>query len=111
MIKYLQNITKNLKRTVTLSVFPHDAIRLTASEEHDQISPEYNEENKPEQLGTLFRLATECATREEYYKLYEDGWKDAERWIKEEERRGYWGASTETRRSMYADAVRSKDLN
>jgi len=103
--------SNNADRTVTLSVFPHDAIRLTASEEHDQISPEYNEENKSEQLGTLFRLATECATREEYYKLYEDGWKDAERWIKEEERRGYWGASTETRRSMYADAVRNKDLN
>lgn len=75
-------------RTVTLSVFPHDIVSLSASESHDRISPQVDEEDPNGQLRYLLRLATQCAERHEYYKLYEDGWKDAERWINEEEQRG-----------------------
>lgn len=99
-------------RTVTLSVFPHDVIKLDASEKHDQISPTIDPENQG-QLGNLFRLATECAEKEDYYKLYEDGWKDSEQWLKEEESRvGYWGAMTNMqRRKIYSEALKAKDLN
>lgn len=98
-------------RTVTLSVFPHDVVSLSASENHDRISPEVNEEDPNSQMSNLLRLATQCAEKDEYYKLYEDGWKDAERWIREEEQRGYWIHSTNVRREMYAQALMNQDLN
>jgi len=78
-------------RTVTISVFPHTLISLTASDEHDRISPlqPQNQEDLSKQIGRLFQLATQTAPKEEYYQLYEEGWSDVERWIKqEEERRG-----------------------
>ena len=100
-------------RTVTLSVFPHDVIRLTASDDHDQISPTLDPENSSEQISNLFRLATKCAEREEYYKLYEDGWEDAEKWLKEEEEKsGYWGSkNSNQRRQIYAKMLMQNDLN
>lgn len=100
-------------RTVTLSVFPHDVIQLTASERHDQISPNLDPEDSTGQMSNLFRLATQCAEKDDYYKLYEDGWEDAERWLKEEEERdGYWGSmSSNERRQIYAEALKQKDLN
>lgn len=100
-------------RTVTLSVFPHDVIQLTASEKHDQISPNLDPEDSTGQMSNLFRLATQCAEKDDYYKLYEDGWEDAERWLKEEEERdGYWGSmSSNERRQIYAEALKQKDLN
>jgi len=98
-------------RTITLSVFPHEVISLTASEKHDQISPAIDPEDSTGQMSNLFRLATQCAEKEDYYKLYEDGWKDTERWLGEEERRGYWGASSDERREVYAKALETKYLN
>jgi hypothetical protein len=98
-------------RTVTVSVFPHDVISLSASEAHDQISPEVDIEDKSGQMSNLLRLATQCGERDEYYKLYEDGWSDAERWLKEEERRGYWGKSSNERREIYAKNLFSNQLN
>jgi hypothetical protein len=80
-----------IDRTVTLSVFPHEVVSLSASETHDRISPKVDEKDPNFQtMSNLLRLATQCAEKEEYYKLYEDGWKDAERWIRQEEQRGYW---------------------
>jgi len=79
---------KIVDRTVTISVIPHKSISLTASEEHDQISPQLlNPEDSRSQLSRLIQLATQTAPKEEYHKLYEDGWKDVEKWIKNEERR------------------------
>eukprot|EP00558_Chaetoceros_sp_UNC1202_P013097 CAMPEP_0197237912 /NCGR_PEP_ID=MMETSP1429-20130617/4598_1 /TAXON_ID=49237 /ORGANISM="Chaetoceros sp., Strain UNC1202" /LENGTH=296 /DNA_ID=CAMNT_0042696993 /DNA_START=94 /DNA_END=984 /DNA_ORIENTATION=+ len=98
-------------RTVTVSVFPHDVISLSASEKHDQISPLVDEEDATGQMSNLLRLATQCATREDYYQLYEDGWKDAERWVKEEEERGYWGANTSERRRLYGKSLESDPRN
>ncbi len=99
-----------IDRTVTLSVFPHDVIRLTASEKHDQLSPILNPEDSGGQISDLFRLATECAEKHEYYKLYEDGWEDAERWLKEENsRNSYWGSMTSgERREFYAKKLKNK---
>lgn len=99
-----QGNTTIVDRTITISVFPHESISLTASLEQDRISPAIQEDSTS-QMSNLFRLATQCATREEYTKLYEDGWKDAEKWIKEEERRGYWGQTTSERRKMYGNVV------
>lgn len=98
-------------RTVTVSVFPHDTIKLSASETRDQISPEVDLVDGTGQMSNLLRLATQCAEREEYYKLYEDGWKDAERWLKGEEQRGYWGLTNGERRQIYAKNLLSKRLN
>jgi hypothetical protein len=98
-------------RKVTISVFPHDTIALTASEKHDRISP-LPEEDTVKQMTRLLRLATECGSRDDYTQLYEDGWKDAERWIDEEESRGYWGMDDEERRKVYAAALEiEKGLN
>ena len=94
-----------ISRCVTISVFPHDVVALTASDKHDRISPMENPENKVEQLSNLLRLATQAGTREEYFKLYEDGWKDAEAWIKEEERRNYWDLDERSRKEDYFKAL------
>eukprot|EP00553_Chaetoceros_curvisetus_P005122 CAMPEP_0204612940 /NCGR_PEP_ID=MMETSP0717-20131115/983_1 /ASSEMBLY_ACC=CAM_ASM_000666 /TAXON_ID=230516 /ORGANISM="Chaetoceros curvisetus" /LENGTH=318 /DNA_ID=CAMNT_0051625207 /DNA_START=101 /DNA_END=1058 /DNA_ORIENTATION=+ len=101
---------RKVERTVTISVFPHDAIGITASDSHDQISPEIDANNQTDQLSNLFRLATQCATRKEYYQLYEDGWKDAERWLKEEEQRK-WGDTATERRNIIKAVIEAKDLN
>mmetsp|Transcript_4287 Transcript_4287/g.8206 ORF Transcript_4287/g.8206 Transcript_4287/m.8206 type:complete len:313 (+) Transcript_4287:81-1019(+) len=98
-------------RTVTLSVFPHDVVSLSVSETHDRISPQVDVENPNSQMSNLLRLATQCAEKEEYYKLYEDGWRDAERWIREEEQRGYWSQSTNVKREIYAKALLNQELN
>lgn len=92
-------------RTVTVSVFPHDTVKLTASETHDRISPPPDENgDSVGQMGNLLRLATQASSREELTELYEKGMEDAERWIAEEERRG-WGINTNERRANYARAV------
>ena len=99
-------------RTVTVSVFPHSTVKLTASGPHDRISPlpDPNGDNVG-QMGELLRLATQPSSREELTALYESGIQDAERWIVEEEARG-WGLNTKERRENYARAVGgSLDLN
>ena len=97
-------------RTISLSVFPHEVLKVDAFETHDQISPQLeNPDDASEQMSTLFRLATECGTMEDYHMLYEKGWEDAERWISEENRRGYWGSSSQEKRQYYAKFL--GDLN
>lgn len=85
---------QSVDRTITISVLPHDYISLTASEPFDRISPSITDVNelsssstlsKSEQIPRLLRLATMAGTREDYYSLYEDGWADAERWMRKEE--------------------------
>jgi len=49
----------------------------------------------------MYTGTTQCAEKEDYYKLNEDSWKDAERWLREEERRGYRGGSRDERREVY----------
>ena len=99
-----------VERTISLSVFPHDILKVDAFEQQDQISPFIeNPEDASDQISELFRLATECGSKEDYHTLYENGWKDVERWIAEEERRGYWDLSPEERRQLYRKNL--KDLN
>ena len=98
-----------IERTISIAVFPHDIFKIDAFESHDQISPQLAEDpdDVSNQMSALLRLATQCGTMEEYHDLYEQGWKDAERWMSEEDRRGYWGASTEDRRDCYGKFVRA----
>mmetsp|Transcript_28489 Transcript_28489/g.43072 ORF Transcript_28489/g.43072 Transcript_28489/m.43072 type:complete len:252 (-) Transcript_28489:591-1346(-) len=63
-------------RTVSISVFPKDKIGLTAFETNDQISPPSDIS-----LEKLFRIATESTSREELTFAYEQGWKDAEKFV------------------------------
>lgn len=68
----------DVDRTVMISVFPKDTIKLNAASERDCISPPHK---GGKQLETLFRIATKSTTtRKEYNDIYEAGWKDAERW-------------------------------
>ena len=69
-------------RTVMISVFPQEKIRLEAASTSDCISPPYKGGS---QLETLFRIATQSSTtKREYYDVYEAGWKDAEEWVNRE---------------------------
>mmetsp|Transcript_8176 Transcript_8176/g.12297 ORF Transcript_8176/g.12297 Transcript_8176/m.12297 type:complete len:318 (+) Transcript_8176:101-1054(+) len=96
-----ESALEEVERTISIAVFPHNVLKIDAFETHDQISPQIeNPDDMSDQISNLFRLATECGTAEEYHDLYEKGWKDAERWISEENRRGF--GSTDERRSYYA---------
>jgi hypothetical protein len=99
-----------IDRTISIAVFPHDVFKIDAFESHDQISPQLEDpDDVSDQMSTLLRLATQCGTMEDYHDLYEKGWEDAERWISEEDRRGYGGSNTEERRQYYVKSLR--DLN
>lgn len=74
-----------VERTITVSVFPHESIGLTASEKADRISTQIPKEDQGQQLSTLFKRATEVSTEEVVWEMYEEGFADAVRWIKEEE--------------------------
>mmetsp|Transcript_21269 Transcript_21269/g.43601 ORF Transcript_21269/g.43601 Transcript_21269/m.43601 type:complete len:356 (-) Transcript_21269:1916-2983(-) len=92
-------------RTITVCVFPHDTVKFTASKRHDRISPPPDPNGDTAgQMGNLLRLATQASSREELSELYERGLEDAERWVREEEARG-WGLNTKERRENYARAV------
>lgn len=67
-------------RTVMISVFPQDKIKLDACSVQDCISPLAEE---GPQMERLLRLAMQASSREELTKIYESGWEDAERWIRE----------------------------
>ena len=100
-------------RTVTVAVFPHSTVKLTASDPHDRISPLPDPTgDNVGQMGELLRLATQPTSREELTALYESGIQDGERWIAQEEARG-WGLNTKQRRENYARAVSggAVDLN
>ena len=86
------NIDKNdeapvIERTITVACFPHETVGLTASLEHDQISPEPDYDNPLGQFRDLLRYATQPSSREELKGLYELGWADAEKWSREEDLR------------------------
>ncbi len=76
-----------IDRTITIACFPHETVGLTASLEHDQISPEPDYDNPIGQLNELFRYATQPSSREELENLFEKGWSAAEKWSYEEELR------------------------
>ena len=69
-------------RTITVSVFPHDAIGLTASERAcDRISPVLVDGNNDnELLSDLFRGAVYPSPRKLMVELFERGIADAEAW-------------------------------
>ena len=81
-------------RTVTVCVFPHKAIRLTASNDHDQISPiPENGETEKELFKRLRRIALiETSPPEVHHEMFGRGKKDGLRWIMMEKK------TTESRR-------------
>ncbi|KAL3786395.1 hypothetical protein HJC23_002952 [Cyclotella cryptica] len=79
--------TPVVERTITVACFPHETVGLTASLEHDQISPAPDYEDPIGQMTELFRYATQPSSREELHELYEKGWADAEKWSYEEDLR------------------------
>jgi len=82
-----QKASTQVDRTVTVSVFPHDSVLMTDSSEHDRISPIFNQEDPIGQVKELLERATQPLTRSQVHELYESGWADAERWVKEESER------------------------
>lgn len=79
--------TPVIDRTITVACFPHETVGLTASLEHDQISPEPDYDNPVGQMSELFRYATQPYSRKELEDLYEKGWAAAEKWSYEEDLR------------------------
>jgi hypothetical protein len=79
--------TPVVERTITVACFPHETVGLTASLQHDQISPAPDYDNPVGQMTELFRYATQPSSRKELYVLYEKGWADAEKWSYEEDLR------------------------
>lgn len=71
-------------RTITVSVFPHNSIGLTASKKHDRISPSSCDEDPSGQITKLLKRATQVSTKETCFSMFEEGCADAERWIGEE---------------------------
>ena len=79
-----------INRSISVSVFPMDLIdlSLTAKSEGDRrnvISPQL-EPNLIGQVGRLGRLACTPGDPKDLMKLYDDGWADAERWVRAEEK-------------------------
>jgi hypothetical protein len=83
-------------RTVTVSCFPHEAVRMTASQKHDQISPILPKSKDNNQTATvsdvtrtlqdlLKKAATPAKSEKEHLELFENGRVDGQRWIDEEE--------------------------
>jgi hypothetical protein len=70
-------------RTICVSVFPQDLVGLTAVSRDDCISPQYA--SAADDLQRLLRLATQASSAKELTQVYEDGWKDAERWCRAEQ--------------------------
>jgi hypothetical protein len=73
-------------RTICVSVFPQDLIGMTAVSAEDCISPQCGESSTGgvDELQRLLRLATQASSAKELTQVYEDGWKDAERWCRAE---------------------------
>ena len=102
--------TPVIERTITVACFPHETVGLTASLEHDQISPEPDYDNPVGQMTELFRYATQPSSREELEKLYEKGWADAEKWSYEEDLREKEWLEEWRRKQEVEDAIRRGDL-
>jgi hypothetical protein len=70
----------SVDRTVCISVFPQEKIKLDACAAEDCISPLVEDGS---QMETLLRLAMQSSSRKELTKIYEAGWEDAERWSRQ----------------------------
>jgi hypothetical protein len=66
-------------RTVALAVFPSGVMNMAAFNPDDIISPSSDTD-----LANLFRIATQSTSRQDLTGVYEQGWKDAERWCVQE---------------------------
>lgn len=87
--KRLSRTAAPVDRCVNVSVFPMELVdkRLTVLgnvERRNVISPKL-EKNLLSQIKRLGRLACSPGNPKELTKLYNDGWADAQRWIREEE--------------------------
>lgn len=81
--------TTSIDRCVSVSVFPMELVDLRLAlndniERRNVISPKL-ERNIMGQVGRLGLLACTPGSPKDLMKLYEDGWADAERWVREEE--------------------------
>ncbi len=77
-----------VEREITVSVFPHTTVGLTASEPHNQISPVVEEgEDAVTLLQKLFQAAVNPSSATEHEQMFERGYRDATRWSNEEDRR------------------------
>ena len=65
-------------RTVAVSCFPKDVMKITAFDDDDIIGPDSSEFD----IGDLVRIATECTSRKELTTMYEAGLRDGERWCR-----------------------------
>ena len=77
----------NLKRTVCVSVFPQEVVGLQLASKHknDVIAPPLQAHNIVGQATHLALLMCTPGRRRDLTKLYENGWQDAERWVRKEE--------------------------
>ena len=74
-------------RTVTISVFPKELLKLSKVPKHDKIGPSVfsgGGDNIVGQTAKLVRQSTQGCTTKETTELYESGWSDAERWAHQE---------------------------
>jgi hypothetical protein len=67
-------------RTVGVCVFPRQLVGCTAFEPQDCICPEADEDDPVGQMAELLALATQPSPASEQTRVYESGYKDAERW-------------------------------
>ena len=74
-------------RTVAVSCFPKDKLRITAFDENDIICPNDDDDNNNVDLGYLFRIATESSSPKDLTQMYDNGFNDGEQWYwKQQER-------------------------
>jgi hypothetical protein len=78
---------QRVERTVRIMVFPHELVDVIPSNEDNLICPSLEQFNIVGQVARLGLLATTSVPAKELTLLYEDGWQDAERWVRREERR------------------------
>jgi len=71
-------------RTVGIAAFPKNVFKIDAFDDEDCISPRVENE---EDVKRLIRIATQASSREELTGVYEEGWKDAEVWCRQEQHR------------------------
>ena len=74
-------------RTVMVPCFPTELLSLSSSSHRDVLGPELNKSNPIGHAANLVKMACMASSRKELVRLYEDGWEDAEDWIRKEERR------------------------
>lgn len=74
-------------RTVMVSCFPTELLSLSTNAKHDIIGPQLDGNNPVGHAARLVKMACMASSRKELVHLYEDGWGDAEVWIRKEDRR------------------------